>query len=147
MLAQRDERRPLLNERESMSGDHTKAAVLERVVVSREVAFSRGRPRPACDVVMVVVGRIRARRGRRQARFLERRAGVCARPVLERPPGREDQARDGRTDCQSDNRNESEPSPGAEVATSRTHRLTVIQAWRPRRRTAAGASMSSESDS
>ena len=103
--------------------------MLERVVVRRQVAFRRGRPGPACDVV-VVVGRASASYRRPMARVMGRRTGVCAGRLLERRRRRQKQARHRRTECQSDDRHESQPSPGAKVATSRTHRLTLIHPYR-----------------
>ena len=45
-LAQRDEPRRLLGERESLGGEQTEAAVLERVIVRRWVPRERGGPEP-----------------------------------------------------------------------------------------------------
>ena len=138
-LAQSDELRRLVDERESMRGEQTEAAVLERVIMRRRVPFRRGRPGAACHLVIVVMGRgCRPERGR-PVRMVEQRQGSRGR-LLERVRGRQKQARHRRTECQSCDRDESQPGPRAKVASCRTHRLTVIEAWRaPAVRNCAGA--------
>jgi len=59
-LTQRDEWRRMLRERKSLGGEHTQAAVIERVIVCRRVARAGRRPGRGCHVVMVVGGRIPA---------------------------------------------------------------------------------------
>jgi hypothetical protein len=126
LLAEGDEWRRLLGQRESMGRECTEAAVLERVIVRRRVTCGRSRPGPACYVV-VVVGRGRASRRGRQARVLGGRLALRVGRLLEHVRRRQMQARDRRTECQSEDRDESQPSPRAKVATGRTHRLTVIE--------------------
>jgi hypothetical protein len=127
-LVQRDELRRLLDESESMGGERTEAAVLERVIVRRRVPCERGGSRLARDVVMVVMvmGRVRAAGRRRQAPAWVGKPGLRAGRLLERPRRGQQQARHRGTQCQSDDRDQRQPSPGAKVTTSRTHRPTVL---------------------